>query len=52
MINGHNSVYPSVTVSMDIMVAVTDPDHPWMDTTGPWSWYSWLSQAPISTDVQ
>jgi len=39
--SGHNCVYPSVTVSMDIMVAVTIPDHPWMDTTGRGGWREW-----------
>jgi len=31
--DGHHCAYPSVTVSMDVTVAVTIHDHPWMDTT-------------------
>lgn len=29
---------------MDIMVAVTIPDHPWMDTTGRGGWREWRGQ--------
>jgi len=44
--DGHNCAYPSVTVSMDVTVAVTIYDHPWMDTTvpTPLSQCPWMSQ--------
>ena len=49
--DGHYSVWCSVTASMEVAVAVTIPDHPWMDTTCvpslPLSQYTWmLSQLP------
>ena len=31
--DGHRSVQPSVTVSMDVTIAMSIPDHPWIDTT-------------------
>jgi len=45
-VDGHYCPYPSVTVSMDVTIAVTIPDHPWMDTTvhTPLSQCPWMSQ--------
>jgi len=39
--DGHHCAYPSVTVSMDVTVAVTIHDYPWMDTV----------PTPVSMDV-
>jgi len=29
-VDGHHCAYPSVTVSMDVTIAMTIHDHPWM----------------------